>query len=109
MRTRGVNATTSQRTRGGGEAPLQCRDGVWGRRPAVASSRPPLPLHDIFVLVVVSRGTLTTTTITMTMVTTMTGDATNVFDGLYGYERPLDEYNYNDLCSGEESGGRGGC
>ncbi len=45
------------------------------------------------------------TTATMTM----TGDATNGFDCLYGYKRPLDGYNNNDICSGEESGGGGSC
>jgi hypothetical protein len=44
-----------------------------------------------------------------TTTTTMTGDATNGFDGLYGYERPLDGYDDDDVCSGEESGGGGGC
>jgi hypothetical protein len=43
---------------------------------------------------------------TMTM-TTMTGNATNGFDGLYGYERPLDGYDDDDVCSGEESDGGG--
>ena len=43
----------------------------------------------------------------MTMM--MTGDATNGFGGLYGYERPLNEYDDNEVCSGEESGGGGGC
>jgi hypothetical protein len=43
-----------------------------------------------------------------TTTTTMTGDATNGFDSLYGYERPLDGYDDDDVCSGEESGGRGG-
>jgi hypothetical protein len=38
----------------------------------------------------------------------MTGDATNGFDGLYGYERPLDWYNNDDICSGEERCGGGG-
>ena len=39
---------------------------------------------------------------------TMTGQATNGFDGLYSYERPLDEYDDDYVCSGEESGGGGG-
>ncbi len=48
---------------------------------------------------------------TATMTMTMTGDATNGFNGLYGYERPLDGYDYddNDVCSGEKSSGGGGC
>ncbi len=48
-----------------------------------------------------------TTTTTTTTKTTMTGDATNGFDGLYGYKRPLDEYNDDNMCSGEESGSGG--
>ena len=45
----------------------------------------------------------------MTM-TTMTGDATNGFDGLYSYKHPLDGYNNNDnVCSGEKSCSGGGC
>ncbi len=43
-----------------------------------------------------------------TMTTTTKGDATNGFDGLYGYERPLNEYDGDDVCSREESGGGGG-
>ena len=48
---------------------------------------------------------MTTTTTKMTM----TGDDTNGFDGLYSYERPLDGYDDDDVCSGEESCGGGGC
>jgi len=39
---------------------------------------------------------------------TMTGNATNFFDDFYGYERPLDGYDLDDVCCGEESGGGGG-
>ncbi len=56
--------------------------------------------------------TMMTTTITittMTATTTKTGDATNGFDGLYGYKRPLGEYDDDNVCSGEEGGGVGGC
>ncbi len=38
---------------------------------------------------------------------TMTGDTTNRFDGLYSYEHPLDKYDNDNICSGEESGGGG--
>jgi hypothetical protein len=31
----------------------------------------------------------------------MTDDATNGFDGLYGYEHPLDEYDNDGVCSRE--------
>ena len=36
---------------------------------------------------------------------TMTGDTTNGFDGIYGYERSLDGYDDDGVCSGEEGGG----
>jgi hypothetical protein len=48
-------------------------------------------------------------TTTMTTVTMMTSDTTDSFDGLYGYKRPLDGYDDNNVCSGEESGSGGGC
>ena len=35
----------------------------------------------------------------------MTGDTTNGFDGIYGYERSLDGYDDDGVCSGEEGGG----
>ena len=40
----------------------------------------------------------------MTM-TTMTGDATNGFGGLYGYERSLDGYDDDGICSREKGSG----
>ena len=35
----------------------------------------------------------------------MTGNATNGFGGLYGYERSLDGYDDDDVCSREEGSG----
>jgi hypothetical protein len=49
---------------------------------------------------------MTTTTTTMSKTTkTMTGNATNGFGGLYGYERSLDGYDDDDVCSGEDGSG----